>query len=330
MSAAIILINMGGPESIDDIELYLRNLFNDPDIIDIKLPAKIKKSIIHWILKKRFPKTRYIYQQIGGSSPLNKITREQADLLETKINNKNKIKYDVYYALRYCKPYFTSIWEDLLKKKYHKVIIFPLYPQFSYATTGSLIRLWRKLNHSHPDTKIIRSYYDHPEYIKANVKRIKMALPDLLKNNDRIELIMTAHGLPMRYIKKGDPYAVETECTVKEIMHHLPTRVNVHLAYQSKIGPLRWLKPDTVDILRKLAKRKVKKVFVYPVSFVADNSETLYEIDILYRNLARKWGITDFNFIHPFNDHPIFIEVLKRIIVELVEGRLDKKYIYHQ
>jgi ferrochelatase len=330
MSIAVILVNMGGPESIDDIEYYLMNLFNDPDIFNINLPAKIKKRVVNWMVKKRMPKTISIYRQIGGFSPLNSITRKQAESLEHNLNSENKKKFKVYYALRYYQPYLTGIWEDLLMKKHRQVIIFPLYPQFSYTTTGSFIHLWKKLNHYQVNTKIIRSYYDHPEYIMANVELIKISLAAVLKSKEPIELIMSAHGLPLNYIKKGDSYAAETESTVKEIMHYLPTNVNISLGYQSKMGPLRWLKPDIVDLLKKIAERKIKKIFIYPVSFVADNSETLYEINIHYRNLAKEFGMTDFNFIHPFNNHSGFIEALKNIIMELIEGKLERKYIYNE
>jgi ferrochelatase len=328
MSTAVILVNMGGPVSIDDIECYLRNLFSDPDLFQFNLPEKIKESIINWMIKKRIAKTSSIYQQIGGSSPLNEITRKQAAALEQLLNSDNKKKFRVYYALRYYQPYLTGIWDELLKKTYRQVIIFPLYPQFSYTTTGSFINLWKKLDHYQVHTKIIRSYYDHPEYIKANVDLILLSLADHLKNEDKIELIMTAHGLPVRNIKRGDPYAREIDSSVREIKRYLPVNVNITLGYQSKIGPLRWLKPDTADILKKMAAGKIKKVFIYPLSFVADNSETLYEIDIFYRNLAKKMGIDEFNFIRPFNQYPGFIAAIKNIILELIERELDKKYIY--
>lgn len=315
MKTAVIISNMGGPDSLDAVENYLFNIFLDPDIIDIPLPGFMRKRFIKWFSKKRAPESTEIYRKIGGKTPLTEITYKQAELLEQKLNSNENLEIKVFVAMRYWYPFFEEVWEKIIEERYDKLIIVTMYPYYSTTTTGSLISLINRLNanktFADDDITIIDRYGDHPLFIQAMVNQIK----EELKENTSKELMLSAHSIPMKRINKGDPYRDEIKRSVKLIKEQLPQGINIHLCFQSKVGPIEWLSPQTDETVIKLAERGIKNLLAYPLGFVADNSETIYEIGMLYKDLAEKKGIKNFKRINALNTNPVFIDALADLVL---------------
>jgi ferrochelatase len=317
MKTAVIISNMGGPHSLDSVERYLYNIFMDPDIIDIPLPGFLRKRFIAWFAKKRAPESTEIYRKIGGKTPLTDITNQQATLLEGKLNESGLNQFKVFVAMRYWYPFVEETWEEVIKQGFKKLIIVTLYPFYSTTTTGSLVSLIKRLNvnNTFPEENItiIDRYGDHPMFIKGIVNQILETLAES-KGLFR-DLMLSAHSIPMARIKKGDPYRDEIEKTVALIKEQLPADIQVHLCYQSKVGPIQWLSPQTDDTVIKLAEQGLKNLLAYPLGFVADNSETIYEIGMLYKDLAEEKGITNFKRIDSLNTRPEFIDTLSDVVL---------------
>ncbi len=310
-----MISNMGGPDSLDAVEPYLYNIFSDPDIIDIPLPGFLRKPLVRWISKKRGPESRHIYEQIGGQTPLTEITEHQAALLQNMLNENGADRFDVFSAMRYWHPFIEDQWEKITGGNFDKVIILSLYPFYSTATGGSLINLINRLNAgkivADEDLLLIDRFGNHPRFIQAMADDINAALSE---DKDCRDVLFSAHSIPMKRIRQGDPYRDEVEAAAEALRKELPERINFHLSYQSKVGPVQWLSPATDETIKALAEQGVKKLIVYPLGFVADNSETIYEIGILYKNLAHENGITDYKFIKALNTNETFIFGLKEII----------------
>jgi ferrochelatase len=322
MKTAVIISNMGGPHELDAVECYLYNIFMDPDIIDIPLPGFLKRHFVAWFAKKRAPESTEIYRKIGGKTPLTDITYKQAKLLETNLNKNGNYDFKVFVAMRYWYPFVEEIWGQVINKGYTQLIIVTLYPYYSTTTTGSLVSLINRLNAKQTfaaeNITIIDRYGDHPLFIQAMVDQIK----EELKDNRFKDLLLSAHSIPMKRIKKGDSYRNEIEQSVELIKNQLPQDIKVHLCYQSKVGPIEWLNPQTDETLIKLAEQGVKDLLVYPLGFVADNSETIYEIGMLYKDLAEEKGIINFKRIDALNTDPVFIDAL----ADLVLTRYKEKF----
>lgn len=304
----VILLNMGGPDSLEAVEPFLYNLFSDHDII--RIPRLIQKPVARLIARFRSRKTKKYYEIMGGKSPQYEQTLKQAQALQTALGSGFKVEV----GMRYWKPFIKEAVENLLREKVSKIVLLPMYPQFSKTTTGSSFnefeRVKRSLNIQVPVIRI-ESYHDHPIYIKALISRIKGSLPD----PRGYHFLFSAHSLPMYVIKEGDPYQRQTEETVRLVMEHFPNNEHT-LAYQSKVGPVKWLQPMTEEVIKDLAERGVKKLCVIPVSFVCEHSETLYELDIQYKNLALSLGIEEFVRVPTLQDHPLFIEALKDLVLK--------------
>ena len=322
MKTAVIISNMGGPHSLDAVECYLYNIFMDPDIIDIPLPGFLRRRFIAWFAKKRVPESMAIYKKIGGKTPLTDITNQQAELLEKKLNADGKSIFKVFVAMRYWYPFVEEVWKEVIEQGYKKLIIVTMYPYYSTTTAGSLVSLINRLNSdkvfSDENITIIDRFGDHPLFIKAMVNQIKEGL----RNSDFKDLMLSAHSISMKRIKKGDPYRDEIERSVALIIEQLPEELNVHLCYQSKVGPIEWLSPQTDETVIKLAAQGVKNLLAYPLGFVADNSETIYEIGMLYKNLAKEKGITNFKRIDALNTNSGFIDTL----ADVVQTRYKEKF----
>ena len=322
MKTAVIISNMGGPDSLDAVECYLYNIFMDPDIIDIPLPGFLRRKFIAWFAKKRAPESTEIYRKIGGKTPLTDITNQQAELLEKKLNVDDNPKFKVFVAMRYWYPFVEEVWKEVVEQDFKKLIIISLYPYYSTTTTGSLVSLINRLNadktFADENITIIDRFGDHPLFIQAMVDQIK----EELKDNRYKDLMLSAHSIPMKRIKKGDPYRDEIEKSVALMKEQLPDDLKVHLCYQSKVGPIEWLSPQTEATVVELAEQGVKNLLVYPLGFVADNSETIYEIGMLYKDLAEEKGITNFERIDSLNTNTVFIDVL----TDLVLTRYKEKF----
>ena len=310
----VVLMNMGGPDSLESVEPFLYNLFSDHDIIQI--PKPIQKPVAKVISKFRAKKTQDYYRYMGGKSPQKEQTLQQAEALQ-KALGKN---YKVVVAMRYWHPFTQEALEQLKDEDLEIIILLPLYPQYSKTTTGSSFNeFFRQLekykkNGFFKNTPVVKveSYYSHPLYIKAMVENIKKHLPDY-KN---YYFLFSAHSLPEKVIKEGDPYKKQVEKTVALIMESFPEN-KYSLSYQSKVGPVKWLEPMTDEVIVSLASEGIKKLAVIPVSFVSEHSETLYELDYQYGNLAKEKGIESYVRIPTLKTDPIFIDTLKNIVKEI-------------
>ncbi len=309
----IILLNMGGPENLDDVKPFLINLFSDRDIIKLG-PAFLQKYIAHYIARKRAPKSRNIYSKIGGSSPLKKITRQQGAALETSLNAASSDQYIVTVAMRYWPPFSDQAVKELVSKGVDKITALTLYPHYSRATTGSSIsELKKSVAKLAPSIPVhyIREWPDQPSYIGALAQNIIQGLGSF--DNEPVQLVYSAHSLPTSFIKDGDPY-------VDHLMRSIDAIENItgqkgRISYQSRSGPVEWLSPSTPEMIETLAAEGCKNILMVPISFVSDHVETLYEIDIEYYEKAKELGM-ELRSSASLNVNPLFIQGLTELVLE--------------
>ena len=321
----VILLNLGGPDSIDSIEPFLRNLFSDPDIFRFPLSSLTQKLFANLVSKFRSKKVRSYYEKIGGRSPILEITNSQAKKLKAEFTGENT-DLNIYIGMRYWKPFIKDALTKALSEGVEKFILLPLYPQFSFTTTGSSLnefkRLAEKFKINPDDVRVIRSYPDDELFVEAVVEKINESMNKFSK----IELtdfavLFSAHSIPLRFVEEGDPYPQEVEKTVKAVVKKLNFKGEFKIAYQSKVGPVKWLEPSVFDAIRDFAKRKIKNLLIVPISFVSDNLETLYELEIKTAIFSKSLGIEKFIVSRPVNDSPLFIKALKNLILKEIDER---------
>ncbi|HEY9702659.1 MAG TPA: ferrochelatase [Allocoleopsis sp.] len=313
----VLLLNLGGPDSLEDVGPFLYNLFSDPEII--RLPFSWLQKPLAWFIATRRQKTsQENYRKIGGGSPLRKITEAQGlELAKALSEDGQNVK--IYIGMRYWHPFTEEAIAQIKKDGIEKLVILPLYPQFSISTSGSSFRLLQKLRQEDQQFQqieytVISSWYNQPKYLQAMAKLIKEQL-DKFENPEQAHIFFSAHGVPESYVKEaGDPYQKEIEECTKLIMKTLNRPNDYTLAYQSRVGPVEWLKPYTEDAIIELGKQGIKDLVVVPISFVSEHIETLEEIDIEYRELAEEWGIHNFRRVPALDTEPLFIESLKELV----------------
>ncbi len=316
---AVLLLNLGGPDSLDAVEPFLYNLFRDPDVIDYPIGQWLRNRLAATIARRRAPMVRDYYRSIGGKSPLLEFTTDQAKKLEQAL--KPHGAYRCVIGMRYWHPLINSAMFTLMAGGVKRCIVLPLYPHYSLATTGSAFAEVRRVLREAGGERLLMRYidhwHDHPGYIEALADRIREGLSSIPPPSERIHLVFSAHGLPEKLIHKGDPYQRQIETTVGLTVKALGYDADrAHLCYQSRVGPLKWIGPSTEELMKELAGRGIRTVLVVPVSFVSDHLETLYEIDILYKNMAQKLGITEWYRAPSLNTAPAFIDALKTIVLE--------------
>jgi ferrochelatase len=314
----VVLLNLGGPDSLDAVEPFLFNLFSDPDIIDFPGSFLFRKRLAKLISTRRSPGVIKQYEEIGGRSPLKEYTLKQAELLETRLNE--RIPARVYVAMRYWKPFTEDALDAIQRDGVKRVILLPLYPQFSKATTTSSVKEWEKqlskrgldIEHS-----LIEHYYDQPTYIDAFIQRVLQGLerfPEDIRGH--VNILFSAHGTPMKLVKQGDPYSHQIAKTVSAIMDRGAFKQAHTLCYQSKVGPLKWLTPSTPDTIADLAAKGIKYMLLVPVAFASDHLETLFELGIEYRRQAKEHGVVQYEVTEGLNDSPKFIQALAELVFE--------------
>jgi len=320
---AVILLNLGAPESLDDIKPFLSNLFNDPDIIDLPM-GKILRPILAWnITRKRLPESMQIYEKIGGGSPLRRLSQKQAEALESKLSENGDFK--VYIAMRYWHPFTETAVEELIAEGIKKVILLPLYPQYSITSTGSSLhefeRVVKKRKDAEIEFRLIHDYHDFPSYIDALTEKIREGVAKFNGvGDDDLYLLFSAHGVPLSVIEKGDPYEKQVRATVELAVLKLENRYSHSISFQSRVTKVEWLGPATDKIIPELGKNGVKNLLVIPVAFVNDHSETLFELGIFNRDLATKAGIKRYEVMPALNDSPKFISALKELVHQGMES----------
>ncbi|WP_035986695.1 ferrochelatase [Leptolyngbya sp. KIOST-1] len=315
----VLLLNLGGPEQLDDVRPFLFNLFADPEIIRLPFPW-LQRPLAWLISSSRAQQSQENYQQIGGGSPLRRITEEQAEALKQVLSDQGT-EANIYIGMRYWYPFTEEAVAQIKRDGIEKLVVLPLYPQFSISTSGSSFRLLERLWLEDPALQrivytAIPSWYDRPGYTAAMADLIAQEL-DKLDHPDQAHIFFSAHGVPVSYVEEaGDPYQREIEHCTELIMQAL-NRPNPHtLAYQSRVGPVEWLQPYTEDAIEQLAQQGVKDLVVVPISFVSEHIETLQEIDIEYREIAEEAGIHGFHRVPALNTHPRFIADMADMVNE--------------
>jgi len=316
---AVVLFQLGGPDSLEAVEPFLYNLFLDPDIIDFPFASLAREPLARYISSRRSRKVAEKYKEIGGRSPILDLTRQQARALEQEL--RTSMNATVFIAMRYWHPMTDAVVRELIRHHPERIILLPLYPQYSRTTTGSSIHEWNRWSSSlgldAVPQEIIHHFYDHPLYIEAVADRINQAMDKFTDRRDCV-LVFSAHGVPISIIRSGDPYKDHVEKTVSLVMQRGGWNVQHHLCYQSKVGPAKWLKPSLEETIRELGRRGTPNVVVVPIAFVSDHIETLHEINIEARELAHRVGIAQFEMVQGLNDHPIFIQALADLVRKAV------------
>jgi len=309
LKKALILMNMGGPNSIDEVEMFLRNMFADKNILPMN--RYLRAFIGNIIVNKRLDEVKENFQKyLGGKSPLPTITDNLIKKLEKKID------MPIAPVMRYVPPFATPALERFKSDGIEELILFPMYPQYSTTTTLSSIEdieLRCKEIDYNPNIRVIEPYYDEYSYISLVGDKIIDTIKD--KNSKEYDLILSAHGLPMSIIHSGDPYEKQIEANLSALKIYLhQKRVEFHeikLAYQSKVGKSAWLEPNLSDVLRNPTN---KKVIIYPLSFTIDNSETIFELGIEHREIVDKIGYDDYRVVECFNDDDRFVDLIVGLI----------------
>jgi protoporphyrin/coproporphyrin ferrochelatase len=318
----VLLLNLGGPEQLEDVRPFLFNLFSDPEII--RLPFVWLQKPLAWLISSsRAKKSQENYKLIGGGSPLLRITQEQGQALQAALQQKGQ-EAQIYVGMRYWHPFTEEAIARIKRDNVTRLVILPLYPQFSISTSGSSFRLLSKLWEEDPalqrkvDYTVIPSWYKRSGYLRAMADLIAEQL-DQFAEPDQAHVFFSAHGVPLSYVEEaGDPYQKEIEDCTELIMQTL-NRPNAYtLAYQSRVGPVEWLKPYTEETIEELAAAGIKNLLVVPISFVSEHIETLQEIDMEYREVAEHAGIENFRRVPALNTHPTFINDLADMVISAV------------
>jgi ferrochelatase len=320
----IVLFQLGGPDSLEAVEPFLLNLFRDPDIIPLGPLGILRNPIAKLISSRRSIPVAGKYAEIGRRSPIRLLTERQRVRLVAVLTP--YIEPIAVTAMRYWHPMSAEAAETLRKAApLDEIVLLPLYPHFSYATTLSSLKEWRRV-YGPPNGRAkehtVGQFYDHPMYIQAVMRRIGSVLRQF-PDSSRIHLVFSAHGLPMSLVEKGDPYPRQIETTVR-LVCELGARQyagwpRTHLlCYQSRVGPAKWLQPPLTGTIERLGHEGVKEMLVVPISFVTEHIETLHEINIEARIEARKFGIQGFRMMPAVGDSPLFIAALKDLVLRAV------------
>ncbi|SDP25400.1 ferrochelatase [Desulforhopalus singaporensis] len=303
----IVLLNMGGPDRLDDVRPFLYNLFSDRSIIRLG-PPFLQKVIAWYIARKRAPKSRKLYEKIGGKSPLREISEAQGAALKKSLRQAGD--FEVTVAMRYWPPYASHAIEQLKACGVQNITLLPLYPHFSRATTGSSIDHFlaclEKSKWSVP-VSCINSWPTEEAYVEVLAQHILQAAKVIGK---KVQVVYSAHSLPVSFIKEGDPYVDHIKATIAAV--EKITLMRGKLCFQSRSGPVEWLSPSTPEMITTLGKQGCRSIVMVPISFVSDHIETLYEIDILYRQQAMELGM-EFVSTRGLNTSPLFIKALHRL-----------------
>ena len=322
MKKAVILFNLGGPDKLENVKPFLFNLFNDPAILS--LPTFLRYPLAKLISNRRAPTAKKIYAELGGSSPILKLTIDQSNALEKSLNERDdKNQYKCFVVMRCWHPRAKNVINEVKIYNPEEAILLPLYPQFSAATSGSSIKEWKdvcKKEKYKTKTSTICCYPTNNLFIKSHVTEIRKKI----KNLENYKLIFSAHGLPEKNIKKGDPYQWQVEQSVKNIVKNLEIKnLDWILSYQSRVGPLKWIGPPTEDTIVENSKLG-KKIVLVPIAFVSEHSETLVELDIEYKELADKNGCIEYIRVPALGTNPDFINSLSEMVINKEKNKFSE------
>jgi protoporphyrin/coproporphyrin ferrochelatase len=297
-------------------------LFSDTKIIKMPGGTMLSKPIAKLVSKIRKSTTAEYYAGIGGTSPLLRITMAQATALETLLNKEMPCK--VFVAMRYWHPFIEEVLDEISKEQYEQIIMVPLFPQYSETTTGSFLEHFKEVAHLRnldmSRIKYVKSYQTNGNYLNAMIDRLHETIQrNAINLADNAAIVVSAHSIPKSMVERGDPYPQQIKETYEglesKIAHHISAAVPVVLGFQSKIRPFQWLKPAVIDVVEDLAGKGMKTVIVVPLSFVADNMETLFELGVTIKREALKKGIKNYYLVECVNDHEKFIRCLHELVM---------------
>jgi len=311
----VLFLNMGGPETTDDIPYYLYRIFSDRNVIRMPFPAVIQNMVAQIIATRRAPKVARRYQMIGGGSPLLKWTRQAASAVKRELSRRYP-HIDVFVGMRYVEPLIHEELDAAVVEGCRHLVILPMYPHYCRATTGTALEevlKWSEDRKSDVSFSLIDSWHDRPGYIELLRRNIDAAI-DAVGPNAQPKLIFSAHAIPRSLAQSGDPYLPQvTETAARAGEGH-----DYILTFQSRTGPVSWVGPDTVETVKTLASQGVGEMVIVPVSFVSDHIETLYEIDIDLKGVAERAGVKKFVRTESFNDDPRFAAFLAALVEEKI------------
>ena len=313
---AILFLQLGGPENLDEVPGFLYRLFADPDVIRVK-PAILRKTIAASIALARKGASRELYRSIGGGSPIRRWTEAQSAGVEERLRASGR-EVVVRAAMNCSNPMVEDVVRDLASRGVRRFLALPLYPHYSLTTTkGALERSRAAVRAFAPQASFheVGSWPTHPGFVAAHAEAIREELARFSDPRpEKVHLLYSAHSIPKKLVtREGDPYPREVEATIAAINASLGDRSPWSLAYQSKLGPVEWLGPPTLEAIRELGRQRVSQVLVIPIAFVSDHVETLYEVDQLFGEEARQAGIEQFRRTPGLNDRPTFLAALADI-----------------
>jgi ferrochelatase len=316
---SVVLFNLGGPDSLASVQPFLYNLFSDPDIFQLPLGWLTQKPFATLVSRRRAPEAAKGYAAIGGASPLLANTEKQAAALAQALATNGA--FDVHVCMRYWNPRAAAVVAKLKVAQTSHVILLPLYPHYSRTTTGSSVAEFEReceRQHYRPTISLVREWPTQPDYIDGIAQSLRREIahfPD--PNPASVEVLFSAHGLPRKIVDAGDPYETQIRGTFDAVQAHLDWP-RATLCYQSRVGPLEWLRPYTEDVIREKARAGAKQMLVYPIAFVSDHIETLFELGQLYAQLARDHGIAHYRVAPALNDDPRLIRGLCKLATDAV------------
>ncbi len=320
---AVVLLQFGGPDSLDAVEPFLYNLFSDPDIFELPFGPRFQRFVAGQISSRRAPSVAKKYGEIGGKSPIVEKTEEQVMALQQLFDSAYpELNVSVRLAGRYWKPFTADTMKSLADEGFDDVVLLPLYAQYSKTNAGSSFNEWDRESAKQQkrfNERRIREYYKHPKYLASLNARIDEGLAQF-ENPDKVFLLFSAHGTPVDMVERGDPYAQQIRETMELLMSLRGHDRHYTLSFQSKVGPKKWLTPATTDTLKDLGRLGMTNVLVVPIAFVSDHIETLHELDIEERHTADKAGITNYRIMTGLNSHPLFIECLADVAIQEINA----------
>lgn len=323
---AVLLANLGGPDSLAAVEPFLYNLFSDPDIFKFPFPALTQKLFAWSVAKRRASSVQEMYNQLGGRSPILPLTESQALTLQTQLAAAGE-DIPVYVTMRYWHPLMEETVDKILADGVTHLILLPLYPQYSHTTTGSTLNELRRVLATKKGVSlklsVIPQFYEHPGYLKALAQSIQEGLDDRSWGcpPEAVQILFSAHSLPLKFVEKTqDPYPQQIIETAQSVMQQYFPQNRWELAYQSKVGRMAWLGPPTDGVLAYFAGKGIDNILIVPISFVSDHLETLYELDRMYIPEAMEMGLRYCHRAPSFNSQPQFI----RTLAQLVQDELNR------
>ncbi|MEO1416436.1 MAG: ferrochelatase [Bacteroidota bacterium] len=342
----VVLMNLGGPNNEEAVQPFLYNLFMDEDIIKIPLKGAVKRGLIKFITTQRAKVVAKKYKEINACpkgcmgpascanrmnnvvsdccSATNPLTEGQRRSLQKYLDSHHSehTQYIVLTAMRYWNPMTDVVLDELVKEEVDEVVLLPLYPQFSYSTTASSLNEWyRRVRARNLEDKwktlLVKDYHLHPKYLQAINTRIDEALEKFPEEiRDEVHLLFSAHGTPVSFREAGDPYSFQIKETMEAVMDQRGKDMPYWLSFQSRVGPIKWLEPNTEKFLEVLHGYGIQHILVIPIAFVSDHIETSMEIGIEFKEVADELGIEHFICTTGLNSIPLFIEALADLVVD--------------